>query len=348
LVVAERDTRTLSPRAQEELRRRAVRAVVVEGRSQGEAARLFAVSRQTVNGWVKAHRQGGARALASRKRGRRPGEQQALRPWQQAQIARAIRDKHPDQLKLPFFLWTREAVRELIERRFRIRLSLVAVGNYLRRWGFTAQKPIRRAFEQDPERVRRWLEDEYPAIAQAARRQRAQILWADEMGLRSDHAAGRSFGLRGRTPVVPGTGRRFSASVLSAISNRGRLNFTVFTGRFNATLFIDFLKRLIRQLGRKLFLIVDGHPVHRARTVKDWLARHKDEIALFYLPPYSPELNPDELLNQDVKTNALGRRRPTNQAELVADTRSYLRRRQRRPALVSRYFSEPHVCYAAA
>lgn len=323
-------------------------SAVVAGRSQGEVARLFGVSRQTVNGWVRAHQEGGERALSSRKRGRRPGEQQALRPWQQAQIARAIRDKHPDQLRLPFFLWTREAVRDLIERRFGIRLSLVAVGGYLRRWGFTPQKPVRRAFEQDPARVRRWLEQEYPAIARAARRAGAQILWADEMGLRSDHAAGRSFGLRGRTPVVPGTGRRFSASVISAISNRGRLSFMVFTGRFNAKLFIDFMKRLIRQLGRKLFLIVDGHPVHRARAVKDWLVGHADEIALYHLPPYSPELNPDELLNQDVKTNALGRRRPTNQDELISDTRSYLRRRQRQPALVSRYFQEPHVTYAAA
>jgi transposase len=344
--VGRRDARRLPPAAQEELRRRAVEAVLA-GRAQGEVARLFGVSRQTVNGWVRARREGGARALGSRKRGRRPGEQQALRPWQQAQLARAIRDKHPDQLKLPFFLWTREAVRELIERRFGIRLSLVAVGNYLRRWGFTPQRPIRRAFEQDPGRVRRWLDQEYPAIAQAARRERAQILWGDEMGLRSEHAAGRSFGLRGRTPVVPGTGRRFSASVISAISNRGRLNFMVFRGRFDASLFIAFLKRLIRQVGRKVFLIVDGHPVHRARTVKEWLARHRDEIALFYLPPYSPELNPDELLNQDVKTNALGRRRPTSQDELISDTRSYLRQRQRRPALVSRYFHEPHVAYAA-
>jgi len=345
--VQRRDARALPEAAQEELRRRAVGAVLA-GRSQGEAARLFGVSRQTVNGWVKAHGEGGERALASRRRGRRPGEQQALRPWQQAQIARAIRDKNPDQLKLPFFLWTREAVRDLIERRFAIRLSLVAVGNYLRRWGFTPQKPLRRAFEQDPARVGRWLAEEYPQIAKAAHQAGAQLLWGDEMGLRSDHAAGRSFGLRGRTPVVPGTGQRFSASVISAISNRGRLNFMVFTGRFNASLFIAFLKRLIRQAGRKVFLIVDGHPVHRARAVKDWLARHADQIALFYLPPYSPELNPDELLNQDVKTNALGRRRPRNQDELISDTRSYLRRRQRRPALVSRYFEEPHVAYAAA
>jgi transposase len=341
--------RRLSPQAQEELRRRAVAAVVVEGRSQGEVARLFGVSRQSVNLWVAAHRRGGGRALASGKRGRRPGEQRALKPWQQAQIAKAIKEKNPDQLKLPFFLWTREAVRELIVRRFRIRLSLVTVGNYLRQWGFTPQKPLRRAFEQDAERVRRWLAQDYPAIAAAARREGAEILWADEMALRSDHAAGRSYGKRGQTPVVPAAGRRFSTNVISAISNRGRLHFRVFTSSFTGELFIDFLRRLCRQLGgRKLYLIVDGHPVHRSGKVRAWLRAHQDELALFYLPPYSPELNPDELLNQDVKTNALGRRRPHNQTELIRGTRSYLHRRQRQPVIVSRYFHEPHVRYAAA
>jgi transposase len=342
------DTRKLSPQAQEELRRRAVRAVRERGLSQSEAARLLGVSRQSLNGWLKAYREQGEAGLRSAKRGRRPGEQQALRPWQQAQIAKAIRERNPDQLKLPFFLWTREAVRELIARRFSVSLSLVAVGNYLRRWGFTPQKPLRRAFEQDPVAVRRWLEAEYPKIARQARREGAEILWGDETGLRSDHAAGRSYGLRGQTPVIPGTGRRFSASALSAISNRGRLHFRVFSGRFDAELFIDFLRRLCRQLGRKLYLIVDGHPVHRSRKVKDWLARHEERIALFFLPSYSPELNPDELLNQDLKTNALGRRRPRSQHELIADTRSYLRSRQRQPGLVSRYFHEPHVRYAAA
>ncbi len=342
-----RDARRLSPGALEELRRRAV-AAVGSGRSQGEVARLFGVSRQTVNVWVQAQRRGGERALASRRRGRRPGEQQALKPWQQAQIARAIREKNPDQLKLPFFLWTREAVAELIERRYGIRLSVVAVGGYLRRWGFTPQKPIRRAFEQDAERVHAWLEQQYPAIANAAKKQGAQILWGDEMGLRSDHAAGRSYGLRGQTPVVPGTGQRFSCSVISAISNRGRVYFMVFAGRFDTNRFLAFLRRLIRQAGRLLFLIVDGHPVHRARKVHDWLTTHRDQIRLFYLPPYSPELNPDELLNQDVKTNAVGRRRAENQQQLIGDTRSYLRGRQRRPQLVSRYFHHPDVNYAAA
>jgi len=272
-----------------------------------------------------------------------------LKPWQQAQICKAIREKNPDQLKLPFFLWTREAVRDLIERRFKLRLALTTVGKYLRRWGFTAQKPVRRAFEQNPEAVRAWLEESYPAIAAKAKREQALILWGDEMGLRSDHAAGRSFSPKGKTPVIAGSGQRFGTNVISAIANRGQLYCMVFTGTANAALFLRFLRSLLRQLkGRKLFLIVDGHPSHRAKLVKAFVAQHSERLALYYLPPYSPELNPDELLNQDVKSNALGRRRPRDQEELIADTRSYLHRRQRQPDVVTNYFHEDNVRYAAA
>lgn len=334
---------------QEELRRRAVRLVVEEGVSQSQAARMLAVGRQSVNGWVRDYRAGGEQALEARRRGRRPIEQMLLQPWQQAQICKTIREKNPDQLRLPFFLWTREAVRDLIERRFKLRLALTTVGRYLRRWGFTAQKPIRKAFEQNPAAVKAWLERMYPAIAAKAKREDALILWGDEMGLRSDHQAGRSFAPRGETPVIAGTGQRFGANVISVISNRGQLYFMVFTGRANAVLFVGFLRRLLRQLkGRKLFLIVDGHPSHRAKLVKAFLAQNSERIALYYLPPYSPELNPDEMLNQDVKSNALGRRRPRTQQELVADTRSYLHRRQRQPQVVTNYFNQDSVRYAAA
>lgn len=342
------DARSLSQQAQEQLRVRAVRAVCA-GVSQLEAARLFGVSRQAVGNWVKAFRASGEAALAAGRRGRRPGEQMVLKPWQQAQICKTIREKHPDQLRLPGFLWTREAVVELIERRYGIALAPRTVGNYLQRWGFTPQKPVRRAFEQNAEAVRAWLEEIYPAIVAKAKREKALILWADEMGLRSDHAAGRSYSPKGQTPVVPGTGQRFGANVISAIANRGELYFMVFTGNANAALFISFLRRLLRQFkDRKLFLIVDGHTAHRARVTREFLADNKDRIELYFLPAYSPELNPDELLNQDVKTNALGRSRPRTKEELIANTRSYLRKRQKQPQIVANYFTGEHVRYAAA
>ena len=175
------------------------------------------------------------------------------------------------------------------------------------------------------------------------------MLWLDEMGLRSDHTAGRSWSPVGQTPIVPGTGQRFGANVISAISNKGHLQFSVFKQRFTTPVCIDFLARLVRQAGgQKIILILDGHPVHRAKKVRAWVEAHPDQIELQFLPGYSPELNPTELLNQDVKTNAVGRRRPRSQDELIDDTRSYLRSTQRRPRLVARYFDGEHVSYAKA
>lgn len=323
--------------------------LVGEGRSQTEVAGLLDVSRQSVSEWVRAHRLGGDVALAAGKRGRRTGEKTALTARQQAQIARAIREKNPDQLKLPGFLWTRALVCELIDRRYGIRVAEKTAGRYLRLWGFSPQKPCRRAFEQNPEMVERWLDERYPEIERRAYREKALILWADEMGLRSDHTAGRSWSPVGQTPIVKGTGQRFGTNVISAISNKGHLQFRVFKEKFVAAVFIDFLGRLIRQSkGQKIILILDGHPVHRAKKVKAWVQAHAEEIELQFLPGYSPELNPTELLNQDVKTNALGRRRPTTQDELIGDTRSYLRSRQHTPQIVANYFQEKDVAYAKA
>jgi transposase len=264
-----------------------------------------------------------------------------------ATIVRLIRDRCPDQLKLPFALWTRDAVRQLIKIRFGISVSVWTVGRYLKRWGFTPQKPLRRAYERNPEAVKLWLEKDYPAIRQQAHAERAQIHWGDEMGMRSDHQTGRNYGLKGQTPVVPGTGKRFGCNMISAITNRGRLAFMVFKERFTGLVMIEFLRRLIKQNCRKVFLIVDGHPVHGSRQVKRWVYGHSKKIRLFYLPGYSPELNPDEYLNQDVKTNAVGRQRPKDQPEIMEQVRSYLRSTQCQPQIVRNYFQHEDVRYAA-
>lgn len=306
------------------------------------------VRRQAVGRWVKAHREAGDRALSARRRGRRGGHTK-LSAAQQQKIARLICGKNPDQLKLPGFLWTRALVRDLIRQRFGVEVSEDTVGRYLRSWGFSPQKPMRRAYEQSDEAVRRWLEERYPEIERRARRERAEILWADESGLRSDHTAGRTWAPVGQTPVTRGTGKRFRANMIAAVSNTGTLRFRVFDERFTGQVFLDFLKRLVNDAqGRKIVLIVDGHPAHRARIVRDWVAANPDRIDLHFLPGYSPELNPAEMLNQDVKANALGRRRPLDLIELIADVRRFLRSCQRRPARVARYFHERHVTYAAA
>jgi transposase len=290
-----KDARSLSPEAQEALRMKAVQAVL-EGRTKTEVAELFGVTRQTVGGWVKAYREHGEKALRAQRQGRPKGQGTRLAPWQMAQVAKTLRDKMPDQLKRPFYLWTRQDV---------------------------------------------------PFASQAGAG-RGSIYWGDEMGLRSDHVAGRSWGLKGKTPVVDTTGKRFGCSMISAITNRGQLSFMVFKGRFTGPVFLRFLRRLAGQSDRKVFLIVDGHPVHRARTVKAWLEAHVEDIELFYLPSYSPHLNPDEILNQDIKSNAVGRNRARDLPELMANVRRFLRSRQRRPLLVCRYFLERHVRYAAA
>jgi len=342
-----RDTRTLSPLAQDELRRRVV-AAVVGGMRKSEAARVFHVSRSSIDVWMRRYEQEGEAALTSKKRGRPKAPR--LKKKQSAKAVRMIRDKCPDQMKLPFALWTREAVCELLEREFGIKVSVWTAGRYLKAWGFTPQKPVRRAYERNPKAVKQWLEVEYPAIVARAKRENALIHWGDEMGLRSDHQTGTSYAPRGQTPEIPGTGKRFSCNMISAITNRGQLSFMVFEQRFTAPVFITFLRRLLRQryqAGRKCFLIIDGHPVHRSRMVREWVAEHSQEIELFQLPGYSPELNPDELLNNDVKSNAVGRQRPHDKQQMIHMTRQYLRSTQREPTIVANYFREQHVRYAA-
>ena len=223
------------------------------------------------------------------------------------------------------------------------------MGAYLRGWGFSPQRPQRRALEQNPAAVRRWLAGTYPAIRAQARREGGLVLWLDEMGVRSDAAAGRSWAPVGQTPVIKGTGTRFRVNMISAVSNAGMLRFRLFTGSFTGRVFIDFLGRLLRDCpGRKVHLIVDGHPVHRAKLVSAWVGRHAEQIQLHFLPGYSPELNPVELLNHDVKANAAGRRRPRSAKELRAELHGYLRRRQRHPEVLVRFFQHPATRYAAA
>lgn len=312
--------------------------------SQTEAAEVFGVTRVAANNWVGKFRRGGAAALKAGHRGR-PAAPRLKRADAQ-QVVRWIVGRCPDQLLLPFALWTREAVQQLLAERFELRVSIWTVGRYLKQWGLTPQKPLRRAFEQDPKQVRIWLRQEYPAIARAAKQAGAEIHWGDEMGLRSDHQTGRSYGLRGRTPVIPGTGQRFRCNMISTVTNRGKLAFMVFRKELTVRIFLRFLKRLLRHRRRPIYLIVDRHPVHRSSAVRRWVERNRRRLRMFFLPSYSPELNPDEMLNQDVKSNALGRRRPWDQDEMIDSVRSYLWSTQRRPGIVRSYFREQHVAYA--
>ncbi len=272
------DARSLPGAAQAALRKRAVQAVL-DGMPQAQAARVFGVHPNAVGRWMQRYRQGGWDALSERRRGRRAGEQAALSERQQQQVIALVRDSTPDQLGLTGLLWTREAVAELIGQRYGVRLARTTVGGYLRSWRFSPQKPQRRALEQDPVAVRRWLAEEYPAIVAAAKREGGVVWWLDEMGVRSDYAAGRSWAPVGQTPVVKRTGKRFGVNMISAISNGGLLRFRLFTESFRGPVLVDFLHRLVRDLaGRKVHLILDGHPVHHAKLVSEWVAQRPTRI----------------------------------------------------------------------
>ena len=313
--------------------------------TQSQAAEIFGLSIRSVNRiWAK-YKTKGSRGLESKKRGVQGGKK--ITGVQSAEVRRLIKEKMPDQLKLPYGLWTREAVQQLILDKYGIELSRWQIGRYLKDWGYTPQKPISKAYEQDPKRVAEWLEKEYPAIKKKAKKQNAVIYFEDEVGMRSDHQAGKSYAPKGETPIIKKTGQRFSLNRVSAISNKGHVGFMILDGTFNSGVFIDFLTRLIKHKQYKIFLVVDGHSAHKTKLVKAWLEKHKDRIELFFLPPYSPELNPQEYVNQDLKTNIIGKKRPINKDQMKSNVVDFMTKRKNDKKQVQKYFHASHIKYAA-
>jgi transposase len=295
----------------------------------------------------KAYESGGWAAIAVRHGHRPKGSGRALTPEQEREVQRLIRDHVPDQLKMSYALWTRQAVRELILRRYEVMLAVRAVGNYLNRWGFTPQKPLKKAYEQSPQAVGKWLNEEYPLISKRAKQEGAEIHWGDETGLRSDDVRGRGYAPKGETPVLRVKNNRHSLSVISTVTNKGQMRWKIFSGALDARILLDFFKRLIRNSTKKIFLILDNLRVHHAKVVQQWLGKNAEKIEVFYLPSYSPELNPDELLNADLKQRVTAAVPSNTKIQLVKTTSKALRSIQRQPSRVERYFHHPDVSYAA-
>jgi transposase len=340
------DARKHKPEVQQQLRNQAIR-LRKKGWKHEAISEAVGVNVSTVAKWYRAYRKGGDRAIQIRKRGRKDGMKRTLSPDQEAQIRQSIRDKCPEQLKLPFALWTRIAVRQLVKRLFSIDMPIRTVGEYLKRWGYTPQKPLRRAYEQNPEAVQKWLAEEYPAIEAKAKRERAEIHWGDETGLRNDSQYGRSYAPRGKTPTVLLPAKREHISLISTVTNQGKVRFMVYENAMNASTLIKFLKRLIKDAGRKVLLILDNLRVHHSKMVNEWLESHKDEIELFFLPPYSPELNPDEYLNCDLKSGVHSGIPARTCSQLKKKAISHLRMLQKRSGRVVKYFEHPRIAYAA-
>ena len=337
------DARTLSHQALEQVRRSAVQRVEA-GESPEFVGAGVGLNRRTIYRWLAAYHAGGVSALKAKPI---PGAPTKLTAAQMARLARIVCTKTPQQLKFEYALWTWTIIRDVIRRQFGVRLSEVSVGRLMGRLGFTPQRPLYRAWQQDPILVERWRTEAYPAIVAKAKREGAAIFFADESGVRSDAHAGTTWGLKGTTPVVKTTGARFGFNMISAVNANGQCRFMIIERRVTAVVFCEFLRRLLQGMTRKIILIVDGHPTHKAKRVQRFLAAQAGRLELYVLPPYSPDLNPDELAWAHVK-GKLGRGAAQTKTELNARAHGILRSLQQRPQRVRSFFHAPSCAYAAA
>lgn len=340
------DARTLNLATQNYLRQQAIR-LREEGKRIVDIAEYLGVHRNTVSDWWQQYQQEGEAALEQYPRGKKLGQGRTLNPDEEAYLQQLMRDYCPDELEIDSALWTRQAVASLVAQVCGVVMPLRSVGEYLKRWGMTPQKPLKRAYEQDPKAVEQWLETEYVQIQARAKQQGAEIAWGDEAGVRSGAQGGRGYAPRGETPEIRLNTQRANVNYIASIDNQGTVRFMLYTQTLSAQVFIAFLKRLIQKRQRKLLWIVDRHPVHRSGAVQQWLAEHEQAIELLYLPPYSPQLNPAEYLNCDVKQGVHAKPPTRNQAQLEQRVSSHLHKLQKLPGRIVRYFKHPAIAYAA-
>jgi transposase len=340
------DTRKLKPEVQQELRNQAIR-LRQSGMTYKEIGAIVGVHPTNVCKWWKAYEQDGKKAVIHKVRGRRQGECRTLTKDQERELRHAIKDRCPDQLKLPFSLWTRIAVQQLIEQLYSIQMPIRTVGEYLKRWGFTPQKPLTRAYEKNPKAVKQWLDESYPTIAERAKTENAEIHWGDETGLLNSAYYHRSYAPAGKTPIARMPAKRERVSMISTVTNQGKVRFMLYENAMNANTLIRFMGRLIKDTDRKVFLVLDNLRSHHSKPVREWLEEHKHQIEVFFLPSYSPELNPDVYLNRDLKLNVHKGTPARTKAQLKRKTIGHLRKLQKLPSRIVKYFKDPNIAYAA-
>src|SRR5215470_12320258 len=337
------DARKLDHATLEAMRKRAVQSVQ-DGESPEDVARVLGISRSTIYNWLAQYRRGGWGALDAKPLSGRPPKLDGKKlKW----IYDAV-TKSPLQMKFEYALWTREMVAVLIKRKFNITLSLASVGRLLAQLGITCQRPLRRALERDEALVQQWLKTEYPRIKALAKREKAEIYFGDAAHIRSDHHSGRTWGQKGETPVVSSSGARYRMSLISAVTSRGHMRFMIKDkGGVNADVFIEFLRRLMAGAKNKIFLIVDRGPAHVAKKTKAFVAGLGGRLRLFYLPPYSPDRNPDELVWKHLKADTVGRTSITSLDDFKAKVKSSMLSLQRNSEKVRSFFNKPSLKYAA-
>ena len=330
------------------IRRQAVKSVIEKNLKVKDAAELFGVAVNTVYRWVKDYKDTGSECLKSKTRGRPKGNGRHLNDEQCKIIRKIITEKDPEQLKMPFALWTRKCIQELIENEFGVFLPIRTVGDYLKRWGFTPQRPKKRSYEQQPKAVQHWLDTEYPAIKKAAIEEDAEIHWGDETGCTNSISNARSYAPKGQTPtLVQSTKKKIKINMISSISNQGKIFFDIHEGKINSAEFIAFMKKLIRSIDRKVYFIVDNLPQHHSHMVQKWLKENKNKIKIFYLPSYSPELNPDEYMNGDLKRGMNKKKMPKSNEELKNNAKNYVQQLSMQPEKIKSFFQHPKVKYAS-
>ena len=340
------DFRSVDSTTRNVIRKRAIQKIQ-SGVRKKEVASLYGVNPNTITNWVRKYKLDGNNGLVDNVRGVRSEDKKLLTHLQEKRIQSMILDTMPDQLKLPYALWTRGAVNELMERELGIQIAVNTVGDYLRCWGYSPQKPKKKAYEQNSKAVQKWLTEEYPLIRQEAKEQGAEIHWGDETGVRNNSQHGRSYAPRGRTPIKKSMAKRFSVNMISTVTNQGAVEFMVYSGSMNADRLIEFMEQLTKGKKKKIYLILDNLRVHHGKIVKQWVEANKQKIALFYLPSYSPEKNPDEYLNCDLKYGLSIKPSPRNEKQLKTNVEDHMIMLQENNIRVQKYFKHKDISYAA-
>ena len=342
------DLRTVSSEVREAIRRRGV-AKIKSGEKKGKVAKMFDVPNKTITNWWKSYSAEGNKGLKDKKRGRKSEDCKLLSDTQEVSIQKMLVDKYPEQYKLSYALWTRKAVTELIKNELGIDIAVRTMGDYLQKWGFSPQNPKKKAYEQKPAEVQEWLENQYPTIKERAKNEDAEIHWGDETGCKNQCNHGRGYAPKGKTPVKRSMAKSFKINMISTVTNQGKVRFMVYSENMNADKLIAFFKQLIKSCDRKIFLILDNLIVHHCHVVKNWLAQEeiKRKLELFFLPSYSPELNPDEYLNCDLKQGLSAKPAPKTVDELQENVENHLSMLQQTPDRVEKYFKHKDIQYAA-
>jgi transposase len=338
------DMRKLTAEAAYEVKKQVIRQKET-GLKDSAVEKLTGVGRSSVNRVWNAYKRSGLKGLKQNARGRKNGEKTLLNKEQQQEIRKIIIDKTPEQIKLGFMLWTRQAISELVMQKYGIELDLRCITNYLKSWGFTCQRPTKKAYIQDNVKVTRFIEEVYPAIAKRAKSENAEIYWGDETGIDNQEHYQRGFAPKGQPPVIDVVSKRERVNMISAITNKGSLKFMIYDEKMTQQRLIEFMERLITDSTKKVFFIVDNLKVHHGKIVKAWLAEHKNEIELFYIPPYSPELNPDEYLNHALKLHIHSGIAPKTKQDIRGKTHKFMHRLTYYADEVKTFFRHEKVRY---